>query len=139
MARTKTIGAAARESGVSAKMIRHYESLGLLAPAPRSDGNYRLFSDDDIHTLRFIHRARGLGFSLEDVGRLLDLWRDRERPSADVKALAMRHVGALRAKVRELEAMIGTLDGLARRCHGDNRPQCPILDDLGDSTVPLAR
>ena len=135
MAEAKTIGAAARESGVSAKMIRHYESLGLLAPAPRSGGNYRLFSDDDIHTLRFIHRARSLGFSLDDVGRLLDLWRDRDRPSADVKALATRHVAALRAKVRELEAMIGTLDGLARRCHGDDRPECPILEDLGEGAA----
>ncbi|MEZ5728772.1 MAG: Cu(I)-responsive transcriptional regulator [Burkholderiaceae bacterium] len=130
IAGARTIGVAARESGVSAKMIRHYESLGLFAPAARSGGNYRLFTEDDMHTLRFIHRARGLGFSLEDISRLLDLWRDRERPSAEVKALAMRHVAVLREKVDGLVAMIDTLESLASRCHGDDRPDCPILDGL---------
>lgn len=126
----RSIGQTARESGVSAKMIRHYESIGLLPPARRTDANYRAYSDADLHTLRFIHRARGFGFSLDDIAQLLDLWRDRARPSANVKALAERHIDALRDKVQAMQAMIATLGGLVNACHGDHRPECPILDDL---------
>ena len=124
------IGQAAEASGVSAKMIRHYEQIGLLAPASRSDAGYRRYGPADVDTLRFVRRARDLGFSLEAIGDLLDLWRDRSRASGEVKALALTHVGALEAKIAELQSMGRTLRHLAEACHGDGRPECPILDDL---------
>jgi MerR family copper efflux transcriptional regulator len=124
------IGEAAHATGVSAKMIRHYESIGLLPPAQRTDANYRVYTEADLHTLHFVRRARSLGFSLEDIGTLLDLWRNRERPSAKVKALATRHMQALQRKVAEMQSMIATLTHLAHACHGDERPDCPILEDL---------
>lgn len=124
------IGEAAKASGVTAKNIRYYESIGLIPEADRSNAGYRVYGDQEIHTLRFIRRARGLGFSVKEVSQLLTLWQDRDRASADVKALAMTHVEELRAKSAELEAMANTLLHLAKNCRGNNRPDCPILDDL---------
>jgi Cu(I)-responsive transcriptional regulator len=130
------IGEAALASGVSAKMIRYYESIGLIEPAGRTEANYRVYSGSDVHTLRFIKRARSMGFSVEEMGQLLQLWRDRHRASRDVKHLAMQHVAALEAKIAELRAMVGTLRHLAEHCHGDARPDCPILDDLAEARCP---
>jgi Cu(I)-responsive transcriptional regulator len=127
------IGEAAGTSGVSAKMIRYYESIGLIEPASRTQAGYRVYDHDDIHTLRFIKRARRLGFSIETTGELLALWRDKSRASADVKKLAMAHVRDLETKIAELQAMARTLRHLAESCHGDGRPDCPILDDLAES------
>jgi MerR family copper efflux transcriptional regulator len=124
------IGDAAQASGVSAKMIRYYESIGLIAPAGRTESNYRVYSEFDVHTLRFIKRARSMGFAVDEMGQLLQLWRDRHRASRDVKRLALQHVGALEEKITELRAMVGTLRHLAENCHGDARPDCPILDEL---------
>ena len=125
-----TIGQASLQSGVSAKMIRHYESIGLLPRAQRSNGNYRLYDSSEIHSLRFIHRARSLGFPLETIKELLALWRNRRRPSAQVKKLALAHVVDLESKIAELQSMVGTLKHLSHHCHGDARPDCPILEDL---------
>lgn len=127
------IGDAAAASGVSAKMIRHYESIGLLRGVDRSDGNYRLYDDNQLHSLRFIKRARGLGFSTAGIETLLGLWRDPHRASAEVKRLAQRHVAALDAKIDELRSMRNALSELAQHCHGDQRADCPILDDLADA------
>lgn len=127
------IGEAAVQSGVAAKTIRYYESIGLIAPAERTEAGYRVYSTNDIQTLRFIARARGLGFSVADCASLLALWRDKSRASADVKALARHQVEAIEAKIAELETMRATLEHLMRRCHGDDRPDCPILSDLAGS------
>ncbi|MFC0254455.1 Cu(I)-responsive transcriptional regulator [Massilia consociata] len=124
------IGDAAKASGVSAKMIRHYESIGLLKAAKRSEGGYRLYSEQDVRVLQFVHRARALGFSLEQIGKLLGLWLDQDRASADVRALARSHIEELNRKIAEMEAMRRTLEALAASCHGDARSDCPILDDL---------
>ena len=124
------IGQAARQSGLSAKMIRYYESIGLLKPAQRSDSGYRLYSSDDLHSLAFIKRSRDLGFSLEEVGKLLTLWEDRQRASADVKALARQHILELELKIRELGQLRDTLQDLVEHCQGDHRPDCPILKEL---------
>lgn len=126
------IGKAARASGVSAKMIRYYEETGLIPKAARSDAGYRSYGQSDVHTLRFVRRARDLGFSVEQIGGLLELWRDRSRASADVKALALSHVEVLRAKTAELQSMTRTLTHLAASCTGDERPECPIIEDLAD-------
>lgn len=131
-----TIGEAARLSGVSAKMIRHYEAIGLLPAGVRSDAGYRLYSDKDLHELRFIKRARSLGFSLEQIEALLSLWRDKGRASADVKGMALSHVAALEARIRELTEMRDTLADLARCCRGDDRPDCPILKGLETEAGP---
>lgn len=124
------IGEAARQTGVSAKMIRHYEGLGLVPHPPRTESGYRLYDGNAIHTLHFIRRARDMGFSMADIGQLLDLWRNRRRPSASVKKLALRHVDALQERVDALQVMKRTLSQLAEQCHGDERACCPILDDL---------
>jgi Cu(I)-responsive transcriptional regulator len=125
-----TIGEAARRSGVSEKMIRHYEAIGLLRPAREANG-YRLYAERDIAVLRFIRHARDLAFPLEEVRRLLALWRDREgRTSAEVRRIALDHVAGLEAKARALDAMAASLKHLAAHCHGDARPDCPILDEL---------
>ena len=124
------IGQAARRSGLSAKMIRYYESIGLLKPALRSDSGYRLYSQDDLHSLAFIKRSRDLGFSLEEVAKLLTLWQDRQRASADVKALAMQHIDELNRRIEELVSLRDTLGELVSHCQGDDRPDCPILKDL---------
>ena len=123
------IGQAAAGSGVSAKMIRHYEAIGLLAPTRGANG-YRAYAARDVAVLRFIRHARDLGFPLEDVRRLLALWQDRARASADVKRLALAHVAALESKAESLRSMAASLRHLAAHCHGDARPDCPILDDL---------
>ena len=124
------IGEAAKRSGMAAKTIRFYEEAGLIEPATRRESGYREFGDDDVRRLRFIHRARGLGFSVVEVGRLLSLWSDRERASADVKRLALEHVARVEAKMTELRSMRDAILHLAERCHGDDRPECPILDGL---------
>lgn len=123
------IGQAAIASGVSAKMIRHYESIGVIPAADRTYANYRIYSQNDVHTLQFVRRARDLGFSMKQIESLLALWQQR-RPSKDVKRLALEHVQELDAKIREMQAMKRTLETLAAHCHGDGRPECPILDDL---------
>lgn len=130
MTDTMNIGEAARASAVSAKMIRHYESIGLIPSARRTGAGYRMYSDRDVQVLQFIHRARALGFSLEQIRNLLALWQDRGRASADVRALAREHIGELDRKIAEMEGMRRTLERLAASCHGDGRPDCPILDDL---------
>ncbi|MBM3567588.1 MAG: Cu(I)-responsive transcriptional regulator [Alphaproteobacteria bacterium] len=124
------IGETARQSGVPAKTIRYYEEVGLIPRAVRSGANYRVYSTNDVETLRFIARARGLGFSVEDVGALLALYRDKQRASAAVKKLAEQHIRAIDRKIAELRSMSRTLSELSRRCHGNHRPDCPILDDL---------
>jgi MerR family copper efflux transcriptional regulator len=124
------IGEAARQSGVTAKMIRHYEAMGLIAPGHRSEAGYRRYGEKDVHELRFIKRARGMGFALEQIRTLLSLWQDKSRASADVKRMASAHVQELEARIRELTEMRDTLARLATACHGDDRPDCPILQGL---------
>ncbi len=124
------IGQAASASGVSAKMIRYYESIGLMQPGKRTDAGYRIYGDKDLHSLRFIKRARSLGFSLEQIKDLLSLWQNQERASADVKAIAQAHVADLNRRIVELTEMRDTLQHLAKSCAGDQRPDCPILQGL---------
>ena len=124
------IGEAAKASGVSTKMIRHYESIGLIDAARRTDAGYRLYSERDVQVLQFIHRSRTLGFSLEQIRTLLALWQDKQRASKDVRAMARQHIDELDRKIADMQAMRRTLETLATRCHGDERPDCPILDDL---------
>jgi len=132
------IGQAASASGVSAKMIRYYESIGLIPKTVRTEAGYRVYSDHDVHTLRFIRRARDLGFSVEQIADLVSLWRDRERASKDVKAIALGHVAVLERKIRELQEMASTLKHLADNCCGDSRPHCPILEELAsDDPLPV--
>ncbi len=134
------IGEAAQASGVSAKMIRYYEQVGLIPPASRTAKGYRVYADSDIHALRFVRRARDLGFSVTEINELLGLWQDRSRHSSDVKEIVMTHVDALREKIGGLQQMVATLEDLAMRCSGDDRPHCPILVDLEDapdSTDPV--
>lgn len=127
------IGEASTLSGVSAKMIRHYESVALIPEPARTFAGYRLYSDSDVHRLQFIKRARTLGFSMKQIEVLLGLWADRTRASEDVKRLAKAHAADLAQKIQEMQAMKRTLEALARRCHGDGRPDCPILDDLSQT------
>ena len=134
------IGEAAKASGVSAKMIRHYEGLGLIAAPPRTDAGYRVYSDREVHLLRFIRHSRDLGFSLEQIRALLGLWQDQARPSREVRALAQAHLTELEAKLAELQAMKATLAHLVHCCHGDDRPDCPILDTLAaPGTTPVTK
>jgi len=125
-----TIGDASRESGVSAKMIRYYERVGLIPPADRTSGNYRTFDDHDLHRLRFIRRARGLGFSVDQIARLLGLWQDRQRCSSDVKNLASRHLDDLNQRIAEMVSIRDVLKDLVEHCQGDQRPDCPILAEI---------
>jgi Cu(I)-responsive transcriptional regulator len=124
------IGEASTASGVSQRMIRHYEKIGLMPKAARRDSGYRDYDERDLHALRFIGRARDAGFPIEEIRQLLALWHDRDRSSADVKALALARAAELKKKARELDAMRRSLEHLAERCHGDDRPDCPILIDL---------
>jgi Cu(I)-responsive transcriptional regulator len=124
------IGAAAEASGVSAKMIRHYEAIGLLPPPARRDNSYRDYGAQEVHELRFIGRARRLGFAVPEIAALLALWRDRSRPSREVRKLAAAHLADLERRIADLQGMAATLGDLVRRCHGDDRPECPILDRL---------
>lgn len=126
------IGQAAKLSGVSAKMIRYYEQIGLIPRAARSDAGYRHYGMPEVHSLRFIRRSRDLGFSVEQISALLLLWHDRERASADVKAVALSHIAVLKTKIAELQSMAQTLERLAGHCRGNARPDCPILADLAE-------
>lgn len=128
------IGQAAKATGVSAKMIRYYESIGLVPGPARTGAGYRAYGEVDLHRLRFVRRSRDLGFSVGQMTELLALWSDRSRASADVKRIALQHIGALEAKMAQLGAMAQTLRHLAETCHGDGRPDCPILDDLSHAT-----
>ena len=124
------IGQAADGAGVSAKRIRYYEQIGLIDAAKRSGAGYRVYDERDLHSLRFIRRARRLGFSIPQIATLLALWRDHQRSSADVKKVVLAHVEDLRGKIAELQSMVDTLEDLAARCEGDSRPDCPILAEL---------
>ena len=124
------IGEAARRSGVSARMVRHYEGLGLLPAVARTDSGYRQYGDADVHSLRFIKRARDLGFSMAEIAELVGLWHDRGRASASVKRIAEVHLGELDRRIADMQGMRKTLAHLVHCCHGDGRPDCPILDDL---------
>ncbi len=133
----RNIGEAAKNSGVSAKMIRHYESVGLFPQAQRTESGYRQYTDKEVSTLRFIRQSRDLGFSIEQIRELLGLWQNRRRPSRQVKALAQAHIQELEEKLQELQAMKATLEHLVRCCHGDERPDCPIIETLAkEYTVP---
>jgi MerR family copper efflux transcriptional regulator len=124
------IGQAAAASGVTAKMIRHYEEIGLVRPPRRTASNYRTYSASDVHVLSFVKRARTLGFSMADIKDLLALWQNKGRPSASVKKIAGRHIAELKRKIAETQSLVAALEHLSRHCHGDERPECPILDDL---------
>jgi MerR family copper efflux transcriptional regulator len=126
------IGQAAKASGVSAKMIRHYEAIGLLPRSTRTDSGYRVFGENEVHSLTFVRRARDLGFSMKEIKKLLNLWRNKARPSFEVKKLALEHVRDLDQKIFELRAMVNSLRTLALKCNGDDRPECPILGKLGE-------
>ena len=136
------IGEASTASGVSAKMIRYYESIGLIRSAERNPAGYRRYGEVDVRTLRFLKRARSLGFSVDQMRELLALWRDEKRASGDVKRLTLAHIAALDVKAREIAEMSSALRHLAERCEGDHRPDCPIIDDLaavtGLSTQPAS-
>ena len=131
------IGQASKASGVSTKMIRYYDEIGLVRPASRTDSNYREFDEREVNELRFIRRARSLGFSMPEITQLLSLWRDRERPSREVKAIAEKHVNELDARIAEMQTMADTLRHLSHCCAGDDRPDCPILADLTGGHSPV--
>lgn len=129
------IGEAARRSGVSARMVRHYEGLGLLPAVARTESGYRQYTEADIHTLRFVKRSRDLGFSMEEITELVGLWHNRRRTSASVKRIAQRHLGELEQRIADMQAMQRTLSHLVHCCHGDARPDCPILEDLAGTSA----
>ena len=131
-----TIGQAAERSGVSPKMLRHYESLGLLPPVARTESGYRLYGEKEVHTLRFIRRARDLGFSMAEIAELLKLWQNRRRASGQVKRIAETHIADLDRRMAEMQAMRRALAELAQCCHGDDRPECPILGDVAQGATP---
>ncbi|RYF35221.1 MAG: Cu(I)-responsive transcriptional regulator [Comamonadaceae bacterium] len=131
------IGQAAQASGVSARMVRHYEGLGLLRAVARTESGYRQYSEADVHSLRFIKRARELGFSMDEIGELVGLWHNRRRASASVKRIAQKHLGELEQRIAAMQAMHSTLSHLVHCCHGDARPDCPILDDLANASPVL--
>lgn len=124
------IGRAAKASGVSVKMVRHYEAIGLLKKVARTYANYRVYTMNDVHTLRFIKRARTLGFAIDDIRELLALWQNKSRSSAAVKKIAGGHMEVLKTRIAEMQGMVATLQHLTHNCHGDHRPDCPILEDL---------
>ncbi|NVM89398.1 Cu(I)-responsive transcriptional regulator [Variovorax sp. SG517] len=127
-----SIGEAAQRSGVSARMVRHYEGLGLLPAVARTESGYRQYGEADIHTLRFIKRSRDLGFSMEEIAELVGLWNNRRRASSSVKRIAEKHLGELEQRIADMQSMRSTLAHLVHCCHGDSRPDCPILDDLAN-------
>ncbi|XNY09571.1 Cu(I)-responsive transcriptional regulator (plasmid) [Sinorhizobium meliloti] len=129
------IGEASKASGVSSKMIRYYEQIRLIGPALRTASSYRTYGDNDVHSLRFVRRARDLGFSVEQIKELLALWRDRSRASSDVKAVALEHVAELERKIAAIREMTKTLRYLASHCHGDDRPECPIIDEIANGSA----
>ncbi|MSU90335.1 Cu(I)-responsive transcriptional regulator [Rhodobacteraceae bacterium 2CG4] len=134
------IGDAAKATGISVKMLRYYEEIGLVRPANRTYSGYRVYGEKDIATLRFVGRARDLGFQVKQIAALLDLWRDQSRSSADVKSLALAHVADLEQRRRQLDEMIAAIGHLAHNCHGGDRPDCPILTTLGsESPAKVAR
>lgn len=139
MAFPVNIGEAARLSGVSTKMVRHYESLGLLPRVGRTDSGYRQYSEAEVHTLRFIKRARELGFSMDEIAELVGLWQNRRRASASVRRIAQKHAGELAQRIEAMQAMQRTLEHLIHCCHGDERPDCPILDDLAGARAGPAK
>jgi len=124
------IGEAAKISGVNAKLIRHYESIGIIPKANRTDSGYRTYSEADVHVLSFVKRARTLGFSMKEIKKLISLWRNKTRASSEVKSLVLKHIEEMEQKIQELQAMVKTLKHLSKNCHGDHRPDCPILNDL---------
>lgn len=126
------IGEAAAASGVNSKSIRHYESIGIIPKVSRSDAGYRIYKESDVHILSFVKKARGLGFSMKEIKKLVSLWRNKTRASGEVKSLALSHVKKLEEKITELQSMVDTIKHLSKTCHGDNRPACPILDDLAN-------
>ena len=132
------IGVAAQRAGVSARMLRHYEALGLLPPVARTDSGYRQYAEADVHALRFVRRARDLGFSMQEITTLLGLWQDKARASSQVKSIAQAHIDDLHTRIAAKQDMQRTLQQLVRCCHGDDRPDCPILDDLAAAAVPQA-
>ncbi len=127
------IGELAKTSGVNAKLIRHYEAIGLIPKASRTEAGYRVYSENDIQFLRFIKRARSLGFSMKEIKKLVGLWRNKSRASREVKAMALAHVQTLEKKIREMQEMADNLKTLARNCHGDGRPDCPIIKGLEEN------
>lgn len=129
------IGELAKSSGVSAKLIRYYESIGLLPAAQRTESNYRVYRPEDVHTLRFIKRSRSLGFGLDEIQVLVSLWQNPKRPSSEVKALVNQHIGTLENKLAEIQSILQILKQLSSCCHGDDRPDCPILDDLASTKL----
>lgn len=129
------IGKVANLSGISAKTIRYYEGIGLLSPAPRKDNGYRDYGENDVATLQFIYRARNLGFTLKDTENLLNLWQDHHRASADVKEMALNHIRDIELRIEELSEVRDTLINLTEKCHGDDRPDCPILQGLAQKQV----
>lgn len=134
------IGVAAQRAGVSARMVRHYEALGLLPPVARTDNGYRQYTPADVHALRFVRRARDLGFSMAEIAPLLSLWQDKARASSQVKSIAQAHINDLGTRIADMQAMQRALQKLVQCCHGDERPDCPILDNLGgwdDAAAPL--
>lgn len=126
------IGEAAKISGVNAKLIRHYESIAIIPKANRSEGGYRTYTETDVHILSFVRRSRSLGFSMKEIKRLVSLWRNKSRASSEVKAMATKHVDEMEQKIVELQEMVKTLKHLAKNCHGDGRPDCPILNNLAN-------
>lgn len=126
------IGEAAKISGVNAKLIRHYEAIGIIPKASRSEAGYRTYFETDVHILSFVKRARNLGFSMKEIKKLVSLWRNKSRASAEVKNLAVKHIEEMEQKILELQSMVKTLRHLAKTCHGDQRPDCPILNGLAN-------
>jgi MerR family transcriptional regulator, copper efflux regulator len=126
------IGELAKSSGINAKLIRHYESIGLIPKARRTESGYRVYSDTDVQFLRFVKRARGLGFSMDEIKKLIGLWKNKSRASKDVKALANSHIEGLEKKILEMQELVRNLQTLARNCHGDGRPDCPIIKNLAN-------
>lgn len=124
------IGEVAKASGINAKLIRHYESIGIIPKAGRSDAGYRIYKESDVHILAFVKRARSLGFSMKEIKKLVSLWRNKTRASSEVRNLATNHIKQLESKINELQSMVDTLKHLSKHCHGDHRPDCPILEGL---------